>query len=67
MPYINWGQNISRLQLYCMFKQKVQKYALVAQGIEHWFPVPSGGGSNPSGCVSGTTPEKQTVRNRKWR
>ena len=26
-------------------------YALVAQGIEQWFPVPRVGGSNPSGCV----------------
>lgn len=25
--------------------------ALVAQGIEQWFPVPRVGGSNPSGCV----------------
>ena len=24
-------------------------YALVAQGIEQWFPVPRVGGSNPSG------------------
>lgn len=26
-------------------------FALVAQGIEQWFPVPRAGGSNPSGCI----------------
>ncbi len=51
---LHWGEagkDFTSEKKYAMITKILQLCALVAQGIEQWFPVPRVGGSIPSGCV----------------
>lgn len=51
LPYGGIGKDFTSEKKYAMITGILELYALVAQGIEQWFPVPRVGGSIPSGCV----------------
>ena len=51
LPLVEDGKGFTSEKKYAMIIGILQLCALVAQGIEQWFPVPRGGGSIPSGCV----------------